>query len=204
MRLVLISDIHDGPVAVPAGDTLVLAGDIFCGDETASLRSDLAWIKSLGFKNTVMVLGNHDMVLQHMLQTNQTAARDLLNSAGVTLLQDSEIVINGLRFYGVDWRSEAAIPAGSDVVVSHCPPAGILDNGVGCPTLRREVLAAKPQLHVFGHAHAGRGYITLDGIDFYNAALDIPETRFRQWLHRVQALAWPAVNAWVVDMDVSA
>jgi|HubBroStandDraft_2_1064218.scaffolds.fasta_scaffold25787_2 Icc-related predicted phosphoesterase len=204
MRLVLISDIHDRSIAVPAGDTLVLAGDIFCGEGTASLRSDLAWIKSLGFKSTVMVLGNHDLVLQDKLRTNQTAARDLLNSAGVTLLQDSETVINDLRFYGVDWGSQAAIPTGTDVVVSHRPPAGILDNGAGCPMLRREVLAAKPQLHVFGHAHACRGHITLDGIDFYNASLDIPVPRLTRWLRRVHAVSLPTVQAWVVDVDVSA
>jgi Icc-related predicted phosphoesterase len=202
MRLVLISDIHDRPAAVPAGDTLVLAGDIFSGDDTASLRSDLAWIKSLGFKNIVMVLGNHDVVLQHMLRTDQAAARDLLNAAGVTLLQDSGTIINGLRFYGVDWLSQVAIPAGSDVIVSHCPPAGILDNGGGCPMLRREVLAAKPQLHVFGHAHACRGHITLEGIDFYNASMVIPPTRLNQWLRRVRAVILPTVTPWVVDMDV--
>src|ERR1700691_1523613 len=104
MRLVLISDIHDRPATIPTGDTLILAGDIFCGDDAMSLRSDLAWIKSLGFKNTVAVLGNHDLVLQHMLRTNETAARDLLDSAGVTLLQDTGVVIVGIRFYGVDWR----------------------------------------------------------------------------------------------------
>ncbi len=63
LRLVLISDIHDRPVAVPSGDVLILAGDIFCGDDAASLRSDLAWIKSLGFKTVLAVLGNHDLVL---------------------------------------------------------------------------------------------------------------------------------------------
>jgi predicted phosphohydrolase len=127
MRLVLISDIHDRPVTVPTGDVLILAGDIFCGDDTSSLRSDLAWIKSLGFKSNVAVLGNHDLVLTHLLKTQQETARGLLMSAGVTLLQDTETVIEGIRFYGVDWRSAAAIPAGVDVVVSHCPAKGMVD-----------------------------------------------------------------------------
>src|ERR1700733_13120389 len=98
---------------------MVLPGDIFCGDDATSLRSDLAWIKSLRFTKTLAVLGNHDLVLQHMLQTNETAARDLLDSAGVTLLRDADIVVHGLRFYGVDWRSQTPIPVGIDVVVSH-------------------------------------------------------------------------------------
>jgi Icc-related predicted phosphoesterase len=203
MRLVLISDMHGGRVAVPAGDTLVLAGDIFCGDDTASLRRDLAWIQSLGFKNSVMVLGNHDLVLEQMLRTDQTAARDWLHSAGVTILQDGNTVIDGLRFYGAGWGSQAAIPTGSDVVVSHCPPAGILDGGMGCPVLRREVLAAKPLLHVFGHVHAGRGHITVEGIEFYNASLDVPPSRLNRWLGQVH-ITWPTVKPWVVDLNDSA
>jgi hypothetical protein len=99
MRLVLISDIHDRPVTVPAGDVLILAGDIFCGDDTTSLRSDLAWIKSLGFKHTLAVLGNHDLVLTHLVKTQPETARGLLMSAGVTLLQDGDTVVDGLRFY---------------------------------------------------------------------------------------------------------
>jgi hypothetical protein len=131
MRLVLISDIHDRPATVPAGDVLILAGDIFCGDDAVSLRSDLAWIKALGFKTVLAVLGNHDLVLTHLLKTQPEIARGLLGSAGVTLPQDSDAVVEGLRFYGVDRRSQTAIPAGSDVIISHCPPAGILDGGWG-------------------------------------------------------------------------
>jgi predicted phosphohydrolase len=200
LRLVLISDIHDRPVTTPAGDVLILAGDIFCGDDATSLRSDLAWIKSLGFKNTVAVLGNHDLVLQHMLRTNETAARDLLDSAGVTLLRDTETVVDGLRFYGVDWRSQAAIPAGCDVVISHCPPAGILDGGLGSATLRRAILAAKPRLHVFGHAHACRGHVILEGIDFYNASLDMHAPQFAIAASS-HAVTLPTVEPWVVDME---
>jgi hypothetical protein len=200
LRLVLISDIHDRPVAVPAGDVLILGGDIFCGDDAASLRSDLAWIKALGFKNTHAVLGNHDLVLTHLLKTQPETARGLLMSAGVTLLRDTETVVDGLRFYGVNWRSEAEIPSGNDVIISHCPPAGILDGGLGDPTLRRAILAAKPRLHVFGHAHACRGHITLEGVDFYNASLDIeaPQLAIAASSH---AITLPTVEPWVVDLE---
>ena len=181
MKLVLMSDLHDRPVAVPAGDVLVLAGDVFCGDDRASLQSDLAWIKSLGFKRVLMTLGNHDLVLRHLLRTAPETATLLLKNAGVTLLRDAEVVLDGVGFYGVDWQSTAVIPR-VDVLISHEPPAEILDGGIGCPLLRRAVLAAKPRLHIFGHSHDARGHVLLDGTHFYNAAGTV-------WVHE---LGWRA------------
>jgi hypothetical protein len=179
---------------------LIHGGDAFCGDDIPSLRKDLQRFGALPYRHKIFCLGNHDLVLAHLLKTQPETARGLLASAGVTLLQDTETVVDGLRFYGVDWRSEAEIPAGNDVVVSHCPPAGILDGGLGSPTLRRAILAAKPRLHVFGHAHACRGHITLDGIDFYNASLDIPAPRLAMAASS-HAVTLPTVEPWVVDLE---
>ena len=199
MTIVLISDIHDRHVVIPKGDTLVLAGDIFCGDDMTSLRSDLAWIKSLGFKHTVLTLGNHDLVMAHLLKTRPAEAHDLLKSAGIQLLQDNEVQIAGLQFYGVGWNSHAAIPTGVDVIVSHCPPAGILDGGMGCPALRRAILAAKPRLHIFGHVHGYRGHVTLEGIDFYNASLDIRAPRLAMAASN-HSVTLPTAQPWVVEI----
>jgi predicted phosphohydrolase len=198
-RLILISDLHDRPTQVPQGDILVLAGDVFCGDDLASLRNDLDWIKGLGFKHTLLVLGNHDLVLMHLLKAKQATAHDLLKSAGVELLQDRETVIDGLRFYGVDWKSQATIPS-ADVVISHCPPAGILDGGMGCLALRKSILAARPRLHVFGHAHACRGHETHSGIEFYNASLDIsaPHLAMAASSHTIKL---QTVEPWVVELE---
>ncbi len=198
-RLVLTSDIHDRHVAIPKGDVLIFAGDIFCGDDMTSLKSDLAWIKSLRFRDTVLTLGNHDLVLMHLLKTNPVMAHGLLKSAGIQLLQDSEVEIAGLRFYGVGWDSDAAIPTGVDVIVSHCPPAGILDGGMGCPALRRAILAAKPRLHVFGHVHGYRGHVTLEGIDFYNASLDIRAPRLAMAASN-HSVTLPTAQPWVVEI----
>ena len=102
VRLVLMSDLHERPASVPKGDVLVLAGDIFVGDDVASLRNDLAWIKSLGMP-TVSCIGNHDLSLMHLLRTAPEKATRLLINAGVTLLQDTETVTHGINFYGLGW-----------------------------------------------------------------------------------------------------
>jgi Icc-related predicted phosphoesterase len=198
MKIVLMSDLHTRPASVPEGDCLILAGDVFCGDDVASLRSDLAWIKSLGFDTVLCVLGNHDLVLTHLLRTAPETAHSLLKNAGVTLLQDAEVEIDDLRFYGMEWQSTAVIPS-TDCVISHCPPAGILDGGIGCPQLRRAVLAVKARLHVFGHAHACRGHVTQDGVEFYNASLDISAPRLAM-VASSHTITLPTVAPWVVEI----
>ena len=53
---------------------------------------------------------------------------------------------------------------GIDVMLTHGPPMGILDETsreehVGCKHLRRAVERCKPQLHAFGHIHEGWGAV---------------------------------------------
>jgi predicted MPP superfamily phosphohydrolase len=177
MTIVLMSDLHTRPASVPEGDILILAGDIFCGDDVASLRGDLAWIKSLGFTRTLCVLGNHDLNLRHLLNTQPDTAHSLLGAAGITLLQDSDVVINGVRFYGLDWGSAAVLPR-ADVVISHCPAKGMLDQRqppksghLGDAGLARQVALAAPRLVVSGHIHGGYGRAEHGGTTFVNCSL---------------------------------
>lgn len=170
LRLVLISDTHDRkPAAVPPGDVLIHAGDFACGDDLHSLRRDIGWLRSLPHRQKILVPGNHDLIL-----TIQPNVRELLGS--IHFLSDSSVDIDGVRFYGIGWGSKPIIPAGTDVLISHCPPAGVLDNGMGCPVLRRAVAEARPRVHVFGHIHGCRGHVQLGLTHFYNASLDARQT----------------------------
>ncbi len=65
---------------------------------------------------------------------------------------------------GAELKSKwSAIPTDADIVITHSPPAGILDqsldgNECGCPLLYDEIMnRVKPRLHVFGHIHEGYG-----------------------------------------------
>jgi hypothetical protein len=49
------------------------------------------------------------------------------------------------------------IPRGTEILVTHTPPAYHLDLGLGCPSLLKEIWRVQPKLHVFGHVHCGRG-----------------------------------------------
>jgi Icc-related predicted phosphoesterase len=41
-----------------------------------------------------------------------------------------------------------------EVLLSHGPPMGILDENTGCTILRKMVGILKPTVHLFGHIHS--------------------------------------------------
>merc|ERR1712137_759033 len=108
-------------------------------------------------------------------------------------LEDSEALVAGLRIYGSPYTPKfcgawqlateaaaeqkwTAVPSGLDILITHGPPQGVLDDvgrgcHVGCAALRRCVRDAKPRFHLFGHIHEEGGQrVEEDGTVFLNAA----------------------------------
>jgi Icc-related predicted phosphoesterase len=68
------------------------------------------------------------------------------------------------------------IPGGTDILITHGPPAHILDrtadgDEVGCEDLRETVDRLRPRLHVFGHIHEGYGFVRTRHTIFANASV---------------------------------
>jgi hypothetical protein len=77
------------------------------------------------------------------------------------------------------------IPDNTDVLITHGPPLGVLDQAaphlnserLGCYDLWTAVKRLQPQVHVFGHIHGGYGHcqgLTRNGLPatrFYNASI---------------------------------
>lgn len=198
MRIVCISDTHTLQEKlkhqIPEGDVLIHSGDITNkGDSTDILNFGL-WSMTLPHKHKICIAGNHDFCFENRGFSRQDAL-SYLNRYKWNYLQDSEVVIDGVKFYGSPWQPEfsswafnlprgerlalawAAIPDDTDVLITHCPPADILDLTIreqehaGCEDLKRRVMEVKPMLHVFGHIHEGYGVLNQDGITFANSSL---------------------------------
>jgi Icc-related predicted phosphoesterase len=194
MRIVCISDTHGGGygdgtrVKIPEGDVLVHAGDLTSKGTVPQIVSELDWIASLDFKHRLVIAGNHDFLFEN----DNHLARALIPK-GVTYLQDSGVRIDGIEFWGSPWQPTfhgwafnldrgidiaeqwALIPKGTDVLITHGPPHGILDivpdgEHVGCVDLLERIREIRPKLCVFGHIHASHGMIVKEGITFVNAA----------------------------------
>jgi len=67
------------------------------------------------------------------------------------------------------------IPEDTDVLITHGPPYGVLDEckdgrKVGCEILMEKVLEVKPKIHVFGHIHEQYGSVLGEDTTFINAS----------------------------------
>ena len=167
MTILHLSDthgLHRQMEHLPMADVVVHSGD-FCEEGTIEEVEDFVeWFAALPHKYKLFIAGNHDVCLHGAM------VEGLPN--GVHYLYNSGIEIDGVRFYGVpmfvaDDVSGAydttieKIPTGTDVLITHQPPYGILDNaeGVcyGSTSLLSRVLCIKPRLHLFGHVHKANG-----------------------------------------------
>lgn len=189
LRLVCISDTHGrhGELDLPPGDVLVHAGD-FCSRGTLDeARAFTEWLRDQAFAHKVVVAGNHD----RLFESDPDLARSLVRDAHY--LQDSGAEVAGLRFWGSPWQPEYGgwafnlplgepladrwnqIPRETQVLVTHCPPKGVLDRihsglSIGCPDLQHALERVQPGLHVFGHVHEQAGVALGEGRLSVNAA----------------------------------
>jgi predicted phosphodiesterase len=191
MRIVVVSDthgLHNGIEDLPAGDVLVHAGDFMnSGYDPRDVLSFNCWLGEQPFKHRVVCAGNHDRYFQN----SPRDARFLLTNA--TYLENAGVTIDDVTFWGspytpefLNWafmypRGSGAkywdqIPHGLDVLITHGPPFGILDQvapgGVhlGCAELLESVEQKKPKVHLFGHIHGGAGTFESGATLFVNAA----------------------------------
>lgn len=191
MRLVVISDthgLHDRVQDLPDGDVLVHAGDFMnSGRDPQDIWSFNRWLGEQPFKHRIVCAGNHDRFFEAAPQQ----ARSLLTNA--IYLENSDVAIDNIRFWAsphtpefLDWafmypRGSGAqywdlIPEDLDVLITHGPPMGILDQTapgemhLGCEELLRAVEQKKPRVHLFGHIHGGAGTFENEATRFVNAA----------------------------------
>ncbi|MGD1066843.1 MAG: metallophosphatase domain-containing protein [Vulcanimicrobiaceae bacterium] len=191
MRIVAISDTHLRMDAadVPDGDLLLHAGDLTMRGELEEITRAGSWLRALPHRHKVVIAGNHDFAFEDAPHDARAALGE-----GLTYLEDDGVTIEGLRFWGSPWQPRffdwafnldrgaalAAkwnmIPTATDVLVTHGPPAGILDlavsgEHVGCADLLRRVQALRPRVHVFGHIHEAAGVLEQHGTTFVNASI---------------------------------
>ena len=212
-----MSDLHGlliNPNELPPGDVYCICGDIVPLDVQSDTVKSIAWlctkffpwVEQLKCDKCIFIAGNHDFIFQTLYQDKHCQHRKpgqvlkkLMAPAKLTLLNDSEFVYKGYRFYGSPWcpdlnmwafygnhdeliRNFAKIPVGADVLLTHCPPRigmfGMTTQGwnamrdFGCQELADEVRHKQPKLHIFGHVHTGQhNRETIDGTTFANVSI---------------------------------
>ena len=201
MRAVLISDTHnfEAEVVLPTGDLLIHAGDFTNMGSLPELTRFAKWLdKVTPFYplGVCCIAGNHDMALDPYKNPDYyLLAQALLTSIpNVHYLNDSEVVIN---FEDKDWHIWGSpvtpafcnwgfnrnrgrdikkhwdlIPNNVNILITHGPPKGYRDSGLGCKDLLNAIEEkSELRLHVFGHFHNPYGVSKIDNTYFVNAAL---------------------------------
>lgn len=193
MRIVCISDTHSmhRQIHVPDGDLLIHAGDSLGVGSLEELKELDQWFSELPHANKILIAGNHDWCFQD----EPAEARELVRHAHY--LQDGPLKLGGLKFWGSPWtpvffkwafnleRGDtiaerwARIPEDTDVLITHGPPAGILDriespSGIlhpGCEALAERIARLSLKLHIFGHIHEGHGEEQIGDCRCVNASI---------------------------------
>lgn len=201
MKIVHISDTHTrhndafltAQLKEINADVIVHSGD-FSHSDWNSTKTFFDWFLALDFEHKILVPGNHDRFTERL--NTDAYARKQLMPAGLNLLIDEEIEIDGVKFYGSpftpafhDWAFQIygdagvekwnQIPDDVNVLITHGPAKGLLDaiselknDALGCPFLK-ERIQQLPNLkaHLFGHIHGGYGREEINGVLYLNSSI---------------------------------
>jgi Icc-related predicted phosphoesterase len=191
MKIAAIADTHGIPFEIPEAEVFIHGGDMTgWGNwaETAALGKHLGEEVS---GHVLLIPGNHDNAFEEFPRAEMYPFQPCVH-----LLIDQVWEYKGLVFYGSPWtnlfenvnprcrafmrteddlrRCFLKMPAEIDVLVTHSPPRGILDDGKGSIALREAIKRRKIRRHLFGHIHecGGRSHIETQsegaGREFYN------------------------------------
>ena len=184
MKITFISDTHnkhrelDGLLL--GGDLLVHCGDISSTGKLTEVGNFLSWFNGLDrYKHKIFIAGNHDFAFQKYDWDEDVIGELFEFNPNVTYLENTSVIIDGIKFYGSPWTPEfnnwafnatleeladmwKDIPDDTDVLITHGPPKGILDvtrEGlhVGDPELTQALIRVRPKVHAFGHIHEACG-----------------------------------------------
>lgn len=149
------------------------------------------------FDRSMDITTGADIWLQDMLTKFGVNTSGVDNDSRLIYLENSSINLFGLNIWGspitpdfdpTRWAFNKprgrsiklvwdSIPDNTDIVITHGPPANILDfvnfsrEYVGCKDLAERIREVKPKLHVFGHIHENFGIQQHNDTLYCNAAV---------------------------------
>jgi len=200
VKITAFSDTHmlHQQVEIPEGDILIFAGDMSVCRTLQDVAGFNDFLATLPHQYKVVIGGNHD----HLLASSPELSHTLLKDA--IYLQDDSVTIEGIKIYGAPWQpifntnacDAFALPRGkvmrskwdmipedTDILVTHSPPCGIMDEdgGVshGCSDLLETVQRVAPVIHLFGHIHNHNGIKKVGKTTFINCNVKDKNNRVR-------------------------
>ncbi|MGI4787909.1 MAG: metallophosphoesterase family protein [Janthinobacterium lividum] len=199
---------------MPEADICIIAGDITNRGlrDTQEFCASQQWIADIvdRFPLTLWIEGNHDLEFHcdiyypigsrheeyHRLECIQSRRYLLQNGAeilslfGVSMSPAYDMPELASTWCNMTARREveeaayARIPHNTDIIVSHCPPFGIMDAAgfarnpdgtwekrpIGSKSLLAFIDEHSPRIVICGHVHGAAGHVRYKETDIYNVA----------------------------------
>lgn len=195
MKLCLISDIHGtwNKVTIPECDILISCGDYSFRGEPYMVKDFHRWLNKQNAKYVISVQGNHEKQVEQYFNVSKQIALEACPR--VNFIDEGLIEIDGVKiwcsaitpfFHNWAWNRYRGdeikkhwdkIPNDIDVLITHGPPAGVLDKcpdgrRVGCDNLYNRIYHLKNlKMHAFGHIHDSYGTQVIGNVTFINASI---------------------------------
>jgi Icc-related predicted phosphoesterase len=193
-EITFISDTHgkhnELTKDLPGGWMIIHCGDVSNRGLIHEINQFTEWFSNLPYTYKIFIAGNHDFGFENIRKSNEVGIEI---PHGVIYLQDEMVEIDGIKIYGSPWQPEfydwafnvprgekiaekwKLIPGDADIVITHGPVFGVLDDTiqgvrVGCEDLLDRIMDVKPKIHACGHIHYGYGVRDLNDTTFVNAA----------------------------------
>lgn len=181
MRILHLSGTHGAHhrlKALPKADVLIHTGDFTLNGSNAEATDFLNWLCDLPYAHKIFICGNHDECLYGAIIEGL--------DKNVYCLNNSRVEIEGIKFYGVpmflnecitghQFKNYVNIPHDTNVVLTHEPPYGILDESdkinFGSEDLLQRIKSISPAAHLFGHVHPHHGMQKIGPTIFSNGAV---------------------------------
>ena len=139
-------------------DIVICAGDVVEDNLLGNEYDDfIEWFASLPCKWKIFVPGNHELSFE-LGQADEIIQR--MTDKGITVLKDAIEDCDGIIIGSIGHNvmiAQEDIPKDIDILVTHYPPYGILDEGMGSTEILNFVLHSQPKYHLFGHIHSTAG-----------------------------------------------
>lgn len=188
MRIAAISDTHGRHHALDMEEhkatILIHSGDWTKGKDEglAETQNFLSWLSEQSYDHKIIIAGNHEKTIA----ANPQMFRELLlQYPDITYLENSEVIIEGIKFYGSPYSNRfgawafmdddialariwTEIPDDTNVLITHGPAYGVndvvkyaygRDPHVGSQSLthRKKELESTLKYHISGHIHEAYG-----------------------------------------------
>jgi len=197
-KITILSDTHETHNNINCkggeGDILIHCGDITMNGGYGATMDFLGWFDKQPHEHKIFIAGNHDWDFETKPEWLENTLKTL-ELSNIFYLENSSVTIEGTKFWGspvtprfFDWafnkdkgntikQTWDLIPQDTDVLITHGPPFGRLDQNkvgtrCGCEELSIVIETIKPKIHCFGHIHQDQPLTSYNGhTTFINASV---------------------------------